>query len=229
MRKVFIMMFFFLLTPFVYSQNVIDLNDNILELGSRGNFGITSLIFNPPRNTDGSVYLFESWDNDAFMFSKDSTNNKYFIRNINLNAKINTIESKIDDDNVFVFDFANLEKIIINDRVFKSVYFPLEGIHKILEVIAENKDFAMYKDYNIDVIQGSPNPLISRPNDKYILKKGYYYKKGEQFDKFKLKKSNILKIIGSKSSDIDKYAKRNDLNFKNEEDVQKIVNYYMTL
>ena len=61
------------------------------------------------------------------------------------------------------------------------------------------------------------------------MRDSYYVKKGKSFKRLKLKKSEILKAAGSKSSVVEQYAKDNNLNFKNERDLQKIVSYYRTL
>lgn len=222
------------ITAVGYAQdNAVDTNNNVLNaLATYGpdgaNIGASSIVRNPARPIDGTVYLFEGWNNNAVIVT--NTKKKFSIRNnINFNAKRNVFESKISKDSLFTFDFTNIEKILVNNRTFKNVYSPVDGGYRIFEVVTETDDFEIYKDYTIDIREGNPNPLLARANDKYIMRDGYYAKRGKSFKRLKLKKSEILKMAGSKSSSIEKYAKENNLNFKNERDLQKIASYYRTL
>lgn len=217
-----------------HAQLVVDPSNNALSAiaayGPDGaNIGSSSILRNPPRPIEGTVYLFDGWNNKTFIFTTSQEKPFELNSNINFNAKHNAFESKIDSKTIFTFDFTNIKKIIINNRVFKNIYSPVDGGYRIFEVIAESKDFEIYKDYSIDIREGNPNPLLARANDKYIMRDSYYVKKGSSFRNFKLKKSDILKAAGSKSSIVEQYAKENNLNFKNERDVQKIVNYYLSL
>lgn len=216
-----------------YAQAV-DANNNALNaLATYGpdgaNIGASSFVRNPPRPIDGTVYIFDSWNNNTLIVASNQEKAFRLNSNINFNAKRNVFESKIDNETIFTFDFANIEKIVINNRTFKNIYSPVEGSYRVYEVIAETDDFEIYKDYSIDIREGNPNPLLARANDKYILRDNYYVKKGKSFKKLKLKKSEILKAAGSKSSVVEQYAKDNNLNFKSERDLQKIVSYYRTL
>lgn len=225
----------FVITSIGYAQqNAVDTNNNVLNaLATYGpdgaNIGASSFVRNPARPIDGTVYLFDSWFNNTLIVTTTQEKPIRLNSNINFNAKRNVFESKIDSETIFTFDFTNIEKVIINNRVFKNVYSPVDGGYRVFEVVAETKDFEIYKDYTIDIREGNPNPLLARANDKYILRDGYYVKKGKSFKRFKLKKSTILEVAGSKSSNLEKYAKDNNLNFKNEQDLQKIASYYRTL
>ncbi|MFC4632886.1 hypothetical protein ACFO3O_03150 [Dokdonia ponticola] len=230
---IIILVSFLFTTGYSYAQAV-DANNNALNaLATYGpdgaNIGASSIVRNPPRPIDGTVYLFDSWNNKTLILTNSQEKPFELNSNINFNTKLNAFESKIDSETIFTFDFTNIDKIIINNRVFKNIYSPVDGGYRIFEVIAASKDFEIYKNYSIDIKEGSPNPQLARANDKYIIKDSYYLKKGKSFKKLKLKKSDILKATGSKSSLVEDYAKENKLNFKNERDVQKIVGYYMSL
>lgn len=224
---------FVLTMGYGYTQ-VVDTNNNALNAlaiyGPDGaNVGTSSIVYNPPRPIDGTVYLFDGWNNNTLIVTNSQEKSIRLNSNINFNAKRNVFESKMDTETIFTFDFTNIEKIVINNRTFKNIYSPVDGGYRVFEVIAETKDFEIYKDYTIDIREGNPNPLLARANDKYIMRDSYYVKKGKSFKKLKLKKSEILKAAGSKSSVVEQYAKDNNLNFKNERDLQMIVSYYRTL
>ncbi len=234
MKKLMIVLVSFMFTIGYGHAQAVDANNNVLNaLATYGpdgaNIGASSIVRNPPRPIEGTVYLFDSWNNNTLIVTTTQEKVIRLNSNINFNTKRNAFESKLDSETIFTFDFTNIDKIIINNRIFKNIYSPVDGGYRIFEVIAESKDFEIYKDYSIDIREGNPNPLLARANDKYIMKDSYYVKKGKSFKKLRLKKSDILKAAGSKSSIVEQYAKDNNLNFKNERDVQKIVSYYMSL
>ncbi|MFT5863079.1 MAG: hypothetical protein ACI828_001735 [Flavobacteriales bacterium] len=204
-------------------------NNGLVALASQGvGFsGGHGVIYNPPRGVVGSVYLFDNWKNSAIIETVE--NKRYKVNTVNFNAKANTIEARINGDSIFTFDYTNIDRVLINNRTFKNSYSPVEGGYRIFEVIAETKDFSIYKDYTLDIKEGNPNPMLAQANDKYVLKDKYYMKKGKSFKKMKLKKSSVLKLAGKKAGELEAFAKKNRLSFKNERDLQKIATYYNTL
>ncbi len=229
MKKI-IGMFVLLISTVSYGQ--VDANNNTLgALATYGpdgaNVGGASLVINPPRPIEGSVYLFDEWRNNGTIQTADAS---YKLRNINFNAQRNAFESQIPNtDSIFTFDFTNIEKMIVNNRTFQNVYSPIDGGYKILEVIAEDGKYAIYKDNYIEIKEGSPNPMLAQANDKYIKRDSYYLKNGKSFKRFRMKKSGILKSMGNKAKKVENYAKENNLSFKNPQQLQKIVSYYGSL
>lgn len=202
---------------------------SVASFGPDGaNVGNGSVIFNPPRPIDGTVYIFDNWKNNAII--ETSKGQQLRLRNnLNFNAMRNAFESKMGRDSIFTFDFTSIEKMVVNNKTYKNVYSPVDGGYRIFEVIAENNDFSIYKDYNVDIKEGNPNPMLAQTNDKYMMKDTYYVKKGKSFKKFKMRKSDFLKLAGDKSDNLEAFAKKNKLSFKREEDLEKIATYYSTL
>ena len=62
-------------------------NNNLGALATYGpdgaNIGNTSLVINPPENIEGSLYLFDDWDNKGVFVT--TVDRKLLIRNINFN------------------------------------------------------------------------------------------------------------------------------------------------
>lgn len=233
MKKVFLILMCSLGILSYGQRTGVDQNNNVLgavaSFGPDGaNVGGSSVIYNPPKPIDGTVHVFKSWDNNAII----QTTSGMTLRlkdNINLNARRNVFESKIGVDSVFTFDFTNIEKMVVNNKTYKNVFSPVEGGYRLFEVVVETKDFAIYKDYRVDIKQGNPNPMLAQTNDKYLMKDTFYVKKGKSFKKFKLKKSSFLKLAGSKADKLEEFASKNKLNFKDNKDLEKIASYYGTL
>jgi len=207
--------------PAINANNAIVI-ENLAGIGAgTQNIGSTSMIINPPKKVEGSVHLFKNWINrGVFVTNEDK---KYAIRNINYNVQRNVFESKIGQDSVFTFNTANIETIIINNRPFKSIYNPAVRAENIYEVIFENESFSILKKYELQVMEGSDNPMIIRPN-KYILDDSYWVKKRNSVKAFKMKKKNIIKLAGKDAKALTKYADDNNLTFRDDADVTRILN-----
>lgn len=221
-----------LCTTVVSGQNEgVNPNNNVLigltNLGAnRAAFGSSSIIRNPKRPIDGTVYLYENWSNNATVSSEET---KVRLDNLNFNAQRNAFQSKIGRDSVFTFNFRNLNKVVVKNKTFKNVYSPVHQKSRVFEVVTETKDFAIYKDYRIEIKEGNPNPQRGAPNDKYLLRFDYYVSQGENFDKISLKKSKILKLMGDKADKVESYIKSNKLKVKKSKDFTKIIEYYNSL
>lgn len=202
------------------------LNVNVNRLVSY-NFktNASSLTFyNPKRRTDGTFYLFDDWNNYCIIHTED--NQKFVLRNINLNIKRNTFESKVEGDSTFTFSFNNIDKFVINGRTYKNFYWDEDN--NIYEVIYDSSDFQLLKGFKVKLIEGSANPMVNRSSDKYIRKEYYCIKKDDKIYPFKLKKNRILKLVNEdieKANMVEVYAKNNNLSFKKEKDVIKILEY----
>lgn len=198
-------------------------NNNLNALATYGpdgaNIGSTSLVINPPESYEGSVYLFDEWNNKGvFMTTKDR---KLLIRNINFNVDLGVFESQITKDTVFTFSFDNVQRVFVNSREFKARFTPSTGIYDVYEVIYENDDFAILKQYYIDVREGSDNPMVNRKN-KLLRKSRYFIERNDTLRAFRFKKKNILELAGDKADKIEAYAKKHRLSLKKEIDVSRM-------
>lgn len=233
MKNVILIVMTLLVSSLYGQREGVDNNNNVLgaiaSFGPDGaNVGGSSVIFNPPKPIDGSVYVFKTWDNNAII----QTTNDMTLRlrnNINFNARRNVFESRIGKDSVFTFDFTNIEKMVVNNKTYQNIFSPIEGGYRLVEVVVDTEDFTIYKDYSVDIKEASPNPMLVQKNDKYLMRDSFYVKKGKSFKKFKLKKSNFLKLAGKKSDLLEAFAKKNNLDFKDYADLEKIASYYGTL
>ena len=184
-------------------------------------YGSTSSIFiNPTKKAQGSVHLFKNWNNLAVIHTVDDQ--KFSLKNINLNIERNTFESKISEDSIFTFNFNNIDRFVINNRTFKNYYY--DSSNRVFEVIYESGKLSLLKGYKIQLVKGSPNPMLNRSTDKNVQKQFYFIKEGSLIKPFRLKKKNILELMSSEQAKAaEKYAKDNRLSFKDDADVNLIL------
>ncbi|MBT8268784.1 MAG: hypothetical protein KJN59_06120, partial [Bacteroidia bacterium] len=89
-------------------------NATALNVAAQGNIrsqGSSAYFVNPPREIEGSVHLFDNWNNRAVIYTVD--NQQYLMKNINLNLQRHTFESKIAQDTLFTFNFNNIDKFVV--------------------------------------------------------------------------------------------------------------------
>ena len=203
-------------------------NNNLGALATYGpdgaNIGSTSIVINPPENIEGSLYLFEEWNNKGVFVT--TADRKLLIRNINFNIDYGTFESQISKDTVFTFSFDNISRVFVNSREFKARFIPSKGLYDVYEVIFENEDFAILKKWYIEIREGSDNPMVNRSN-KYVQRSNYYIEQNDALRLFKFKKKNLLQLAGDKADEIEAYAKKYRLSFKKEIDVSRMFSYHL--
>lgn len=179
---------------------------------------------NPPRAVDGSNYLWNSWDNKGIIVTEDEQ--KFLIKNVNLNVRRNVFESKINQDSIFSFNFNNVDRFIINNKVYKNFYW--EDDNRVYQLLFENDDFQFLKGFKINYVEGSANPMLGRKNDRIVKKEYYFVRQEGQIKVFRPSKKKFMKLVEAdeiKEANIKEWVKTNDLSFKKEADISKILEY----
>lgn len=180
----------------------------------------SSTFFNPARRVEGSVHLFKDWSNQAVIHTTDAQ--KFSLRNINLNIERNTFESKVSEDTIFTFNFNNIDRFVINNRVFKNQYY--NGDNRVFEIIYDSGNITLLKGYKIQLVKGSPNPMLNRSTDRNVQKEFYFLKEGNNIKPYRLKKKNILALMSSDQAKVaEKYAKDNNLSYNEDADINRIL------
>ncbi|WP_146090688.1 hypothetical protein [Aureitalea marina] len=209
-------------------DNPIDANNaiviqNLSAIGAGGqNLGGTSMVISPARNISGSVHLFESWTNTGVLEVTTGESTRFLIRNINFNLYRKVFESKVSEDTIFTFDNKSLERAYINGREFKEYYFPVERGSTYFEVIYENSDFSLLKYHYLTFTEGSDNPMVNRPS-KYEQQSTYYLRKKNSFKVFRMRKKDVVTLVGDKEGQLMEFVDKYDLSFKRELDVKRML------
>lgn len=228
--KYLIVAFLLLFSMNMYAQenrNLVNNTSQSLSTAStskNSSYGSTLHVMNPRRRIEGTSYLFDNWNNMAIVHTND--NQRFAVRDVNLNLKLHTFEARVGMDSIFTFNFNNIDKFIINDEVYKNYYW--DNDNKVYQVIYETKDFQLLKGFKVVLQEGSANPMLNRMTDKYIRKSSYFIRRNDAIKPFRLTKKRILKLANGNSETAEKienYAKNNKLSFKRDDDVQKILEY----
>ena len=177
--------------------------------------------------TDGSFLLFETWENRGILVLGEE---KLAVSNINFHVDEEKFISDMENDSTFVYDFKGINRIIVNDRPFISMYNSSENRNKVYEVISEGEKISLMKNYYSRVTPGSANPMVNRSRNKINLGSNYFVMINGGLLPFNGKKSGLKKIFSpDKVSKIEAHVKSYKYSYKKEEDLKKIFEFINTL
>lgn len=183
----------------------------------------------PIDNTiEGTPHLFSSWDG---LFEIFVTENKGFrVLNLNYNISTKRLESKIDNDSVFQFDTAKIS--FINRKSEKYKFYDIKGSKELYKVIYSSDKVIFLKGYAIEITKGRINPMTQEviSKSKYLTKERFVANiNNAGFVEVDMKKKPILKLMGDKSGQVEKFASDSKLSFNSEADLFKVFQYYDSL
>lgn len=192
------------------NSNSVSTGLSVISQNNANNFGAFTFVSNSKSGIEGTVYLFNGWNNKTIIYTLEGTN--FTMQNINLNLQRNTFESKITSDSLFTFNFNGIEKFEINTKVFKNFYY--NDDNRVFEIIYENDAFTLMKGFEIQILEGSANPMLNRKNDKYVKKQSYFIKRDTEIEPFKLNRKELNKLFNDdevKVKKVENYIKTDDL------------------
>ena len=84
------------------------------------------------------------------------------------------------------------------------------------------------KGFDIKLIKASKDPMVNRPNDKYVKSESYFLMNKGVTTKIKLKKKVIYKTLElnkEEISNIEVFTKSTSISLKKEQDIIKLLTY----
>ena len=173
------------------------------------------------RATDGTVYLFDNWENKGVV---DVGEKRYVVTNLNYHIKRDEFMMKMEGDSTFIFDLLRIDKFLVNNREFTNIYDPVESKNKIYEVIYQDQKRSLLKGYFVNYKEASPNPMVNRGRNQIKQGHSYFMYENGKLHPFRLKKSKTLELVSTdESKQLEEFIKTNDLSYRKENDMVKIL------
>lgn len=168
------------------------------------------------KNTD--EYMFPRWSNSGIIFVD---NKMYGIGNINFNISTNSVDSRITQDKLFMFQSSSVDSISINNHLFKKV-----GT-MFYEVLFENHNNMLLKKYDVkhEKVQRGRMGVVQGSGKTYVEANYIVVKPDNKRSNIELNKKSVLEIFENESDVLENYAKEENLSFRKEEDVIKMLKY----
>jgi uncharacterized spore protein YtfJ len=176
---------------------------------------------NKDEGVDGSPYMADSWAVGSASVEKGTYNNiklKYDLKN-----DIPVFAGKDDAP----MNFADpVKTFTINHKTFANGFPAIgaQGKNSYYEVISAGK-VKLLKHY-AKRIQENKTYGTNATTREYIATEAYYVLKNDQINLLKPDKKAILEIMADKAAQIDSYLKTNKVNFKNDESLKQLFDYY---
>lgn len=200
-----------------------------LASGNGASYGNSMMFYNPKRYIDGTIHLFEGWNKTAVIHT--ISDDRFLVKRVNLNLKRNSFEAKMNDsDSIFSFTFNNIKKIVIDNKVYKNFYY--DDDNRVYEMLYDTDKYKFMKGFEVKLISGSANPMVNRPNDRYVRGEEFFIMVNGSINPIKLKKKSIykyLKMDKLNTSKLDNYIESNSLSLKKVDDIVKLLEYHSSI
>jgi len=175
------------------------------------------------RDKNNDHYMFPKWNNNGVIFVDRKM---YGIGNINFNITTNSVDSRITQDKLFMFQSSSVDSVSINNHLFKRVGTLL------YEVLFEGQNSAFLKKYDIKHVDGFEGRTgvgsKQGPSQTSVVFKYVVVKSGKRMENIELNKKSVLDIFENERDVLESYAKKEHLSFRKEEDIIKMLNFLAT-
>ena len=187
--------------------------------------GFTGVFYNRVTPTEGTIYLFDNWEQSAIVHRV--LDDKFLVKRVNFNLNKMSFDAKItESEDVLSFSFDGIDKIEIDNKVFKNILH--NKSNRIFQIFYSDDNVKFMKGFDIKLIKASKDPMVNRPNDKYVKSESYYLMNKGVITKIKLKKKAIYKTLElnkGEISNIDAFIKSTSISLKKEQDIIKLLTY----
>ena len=182
-------------------------------------------------NMEGTPYLYEDWQTGNVTLANGVSNKEPMMLKLNL---VNDVVSFKDKETGQELEFVEpVQEFSLSVgtaiRHFKSGFKNIDGIapSAFLEVLSDGKAQLLKRNNKIVFEQ---QPIGSATKERtFIEKTKYYLVIDGKATVVKADKKSVLAALGDKHDQLEEYIKTNKVNFKNDAQLGKLVDYYNSL
>ena len=167
----------------------------------------------PEKSIKGSRFIFNEFQEPGKIYIGGKV---YSANGLNIDALNKNLVLKVGKDSILVLEKSNIDSIVITNRMFKKLVD-----QSFYEILFENDDVFLLKAYDCHIKKGHVNVMKGTiENDSYKISKNYHlYQQGKLGPAFELKKKVIINLFEGKRKQVKEYIKKNNLDFKKDEDL----------
>lgn len=183
-----------------------------------------------------SPYFFEDWVKGNLV---DEKGNPVKGVTLNYNGYSHNIEIKKGDKfieldakyyqkvEVLVSENADVEKISDGEKVLFKDKMHERFRNRMVQVIYEGENITFLNDFSIVLSEKELNNVGSKIEFKQFVKRNtYYFLKDGNLKNVKLSKRKFVEALGAEKGTLDKFIKKERINFTSHADLKKLVAFY---
>ncbi len=187
----------------------------------------------------GTPYFIDEWLSGKLVFTNGDAGKKSHLLKYNTQTK-ELLMKRPQGDSIIVFP-NQITAFTINDAS-KNVSYPFIKVENLkadggtvpvcfLMVLYKNKSSLLkYVSKNVLKANYQGGYSADRRYDSYVDNSQYFIRKSDNsLVKVKVKKSSVLDALEDKKAEIEAYIKKENLSFKNDFDIAKVLVYYDSL
>ncbi|SMD33003.1 hypothetical protein SAMN04488029_1366 [Reichenbachiella faecimaris] len=177
---------------------------------------------------DGTVYVSEGWKKGSVI---NALGNETPVDQLQYDVYNQKILFVLGGQIYSLNEDLNIKEFRLGHKVFEKRFISGENKPDFFEVLSDNSKIGLLKRYKCTLVKGkaSTGALPGR-NDMFVMDTELYVEKeGGALEKIKPNKGNVLDLMDDKSDKIVEFAKSNKLNYRKEQDLTRILNFYDSL
>jgi hypothetical protein len=182
----------------------------------------------------GSPFFNKKWEKGRVILKSDKKTKalplKYKIYKNKLLFKKNDRKLAVNSNKIKGFILMQKRQKLLFKNGFKAPRYHI-NTNRIMEVIYDGQ-VKLLKKHNIQLMRGSrPDPISGQITSNFIKTEDYFLIDADgNFHKIKkLKRKYILSALRNHQKQLKKYVKSNNLSFKTQTDLKKILSHYDSL
>ncbi len=192
------------------------------------------LFENPYKDIAGSPFFIADWKYGYLTLNNNKTYSKRLLK-INLESKEihylteNKLEMSLPAGSVKEVALIDSTKFPAIEYHFASGFPPIDNQNeKNFYLYLSKGKVSLLKSFRTNIIT-EKNEFSGESNREFRTYEDLYFFTGVSIIKIKKDKSYILGILKNKSAEMEEYIKTNSLGFKSQQDLKKIIDYYISL
>lgn len=206
---------------------LVDLNTRLQDKFNAVNYQGYYLANASLPDVSGSPFPFE----DAVIIINTTDGKAYKVPNGNYNASTDEVVSNFAKDSSFVFQSNKIKSVKFQKYTAKPYIDATSKISFYFE-LTPHASIRLLKKYSAKIIDGQINVLTKQKtsSDMFSISDSYGITiDNKTVKEFKLNKKSVLKLLSSRKKLIQDFVKNENLSYKEEYDVIRILNYYSVI
>jgi hypothetical protein len=185
---------------------------------------------NPYSKIKGSPYLYDDWLQGEVITADGRVYKKMLIKFNAEKDELTFVYGKADTPQRFADPIRMFTIHAERDRVFANQFpkIDLQNAASYYEVLLPGN--AMLLKRHKEILETGRDEVTRAPlAGIYTNRDTYYIYKDKRMQFVKMTRNGVLKLLADKTADVAAYADSQKINFEQEEDLKKLLNYYNAL